>query len=90
MNPDKHLKGYPTLKEARKAAVEYARAATTWHRIVPIYQESDGSFSVQNVTDGRSTFFVGIDKAGKRYRLIKKFNEQGVPYDGYEEIVKEE
>lgn len=86
MKPDRHLKGYALFKEAYTAAIEYANSDTQWKRIVPIYKESDNSFSVQNITDSASTFFVGIDKDGKQYKLAQKINEQGVPFVGYEEI----
>ena len=86
MNPDKHLKGYPTLDEACDAALEYAQANTQWHQIVPIYQESDESFSVKNERDDSSLFFMGIDKTGKKYKLVNKVNRDGVPYKVYEEI----
>ena len=53
-----------TLKEAR---TEARNRATDWH-YVDIYQEPDGTFSLERPANGRAVFVVAIDKSGGRYK----------------------
>ena len=62
----KKFKGYSSLKEARAVA----RAMATGWKIIPIYLESDGSFSVGQPCDKKAKFHIGIDKSGAKF--IKK------------------
>ena len=78
----KHLNnsytGYKTLKEARAAAREAAakyiigsqqyncgRGHTTY---VDIYQEPDGTYSINGYLNGRAEYVMTIDKAGAKYK----------------------
>lgn len=62
----KHLKGYSTIKEARKECRNVSKKGLP----VPIYIESDGSYSIIAPKDGKASFVEAVDYSGKRYRLI--------------------
>lgn len=86
-NPDKHLLGYPTYKEAQRAAIEYSAQHKNWTCIVPIYQENDGSFTLRP-TNGKSKFVIAVDKAGCRYDLVKTTDDTGRTTSMYKKKVK--
>ena len=67
--------GYPTLKAAAHAARDDSAQYTNWTKIVPIYEESDGTFSIHQATNGRSKFIIAVDKAGKLYDLVTTTDE---------------
>lgn len=75
-NTDKHLLGYPTFKEAKRAAIEYSAQHKNWTCIVPIYQERDGSFTLRP-TNGKSQLVIAVDKSGQEYVLTKKTDDTG-------------
>lgn len=56
---------YATLKEARAAAREQA----TTYSVVPVYEEPDGSYSIEYPFHKKATLACGIDKSGRRYKL---------------------
>lgn len=56
---------YTTLKEARAAA----RAEAFW-RVVPIYEEPDSSYSIKNPYHKKAKLVCGVDKSGRRYKLV--------------------
>lgn len=67
---EKKLKGYASLKEARQKAREVAN-----YFPVPIYFESDGSFSVGHPNDKKAVFYIAVDKSGAKYRIGKVRNQ---------------
>ena len=86
-NPDKHLLGYPNFKDAKRAAVEYATQYKNWTKIMPIYQERDGSFTLRP-TDGKTKFVVAVDKSGQEYDLVKTTAPSGATNFSYEKRIK--
>ena len=67
----KKYKGYVSLKEARAVAREMTKY---WY--TDIYQESDGSYSVDKGCDGKAKYLMSIDKSGARY--VKKWVDRGL------------
>ena len=63
----KKLKGYAVLKEARMVARETASSFRRKGTIIPIFKESDGSFSVNYPKDKKAVFHVAVDEAGAQY-----------------------
>lgn len=62
----KKMKGLASLKEARQKA----RTISDYFPI-PIYLETDGSYSVKFPNDRKAVFCVAVDKSGARYRIGK-------------------
>ena len=62
----KKMKGLASLKEARQKA----RAISDYFPI-PIYLETDGSYSVKFPNDRKAVFCVAVDKSGAKYRIGK-------------------
>ena len=63
--------GYKTLKEARIAARECAVRSNygKYHNtFVDIYQEPDGTYSVNGYLNGKAEYIMTIDKAGIKYK----------------------
>jgi hypothetical protein len=79
---NKKFKGYISLKEARKEAREIAD-----YFPVPIYLESDGSYSVMFPNDKKAKFHIAIDKSGAKYRIGKIRNKYtGKMESGYVKV----
>lgn len=81
----KHYKGqYLTLKAACMAA----REANHLHRwtIVPVYQENDGSFSIETEHDHTATLVCGVDRAGLRCHLVKYRDPWGKKRERWEPL----
>ena len=70
----KRLKGYETLTEVRKNA----RLIENKKLPVPIFKESDNSFSIIRKNDAKAVFIEAIDYAGIRYKLVwsKEFGKK--------------
>ena len=70
------FKGYGSLKEARAKARELAETRKWLYTPVPIFIESDGSFSVEKPCDRKAQFHVAIDKSGAKYakKWVRQFN----------------
>lgn len=62
----KKMKGYASLKEARQRAREMSD-----YFPVPIYLETDGSYSVKFPNDRKAVFYIAVDKSGAKYRMGK-------------------
>lgn len=62
----KKMKGYSSLKEARHRAREMSD-----YFPVPIYLETDGSYSVKFPNDRKAVFYIAVDKSGAKYRMGK-------------------
>lgn len=63
--------GYKTLKEARIAAREAAARFSHgrgYTRYVSIYQEPDGTYSIDGYLNGNAEYIMTIDKAGVKYK----------------------
>lgn len=67
---NKKFKGYVSLKEARAKAREIAH-----YFPVPIYLESDGSYSVKSPNDKKAVFHIAVDKSGAKYHIGKIRNQ---------------
>lgn len=63
--------GHKTLKEARivarETAVKYS-SGRCYTRYVDIYQEPDGTYSVDGYLNGNAEYIMTIDKAGIKYK----------------------
>ena len=63
--------GYKTLKEAKRAAREFAvrcNYGKYYNKFVDIYQEPDGTYSIDGYLNGKAEYIMTIDKAGVKYR----------------------
>ena len=56
---------YNTLKEARASAREKAGN----YRVISVYKEPDGSYSIENKFHKKAKLICGIDKSGQKYEL---------------------
>lgn len=56
---------YETLKEARAAA----RANAYWG-ITSVYKEPDDSYSIRNPYHKKAKLVCGVDKSGRRHKLV--------------------
>jgi hypothetical protein len=82
----KKLKGYETLQEAVSAARKIAVTKSASNSVIPVYKESDGSYTVKTTYDGRAKLEVGVDNAGNRYRLMTETLDDGRRVEWYEKI----
>jgi hypothetical protein len=70
--------GYKTLKEARAAARDIAakyiiggqqyNCGREWTTYADIYQEPDGTYSINGHLNGNAKYVMTIDKAGAKYK----------------------
>lgn len=63
--------GYKTLKEARIAARNVAVEHSSGYgytKYVDIYQEPDGTYSVNGYLNGKAEYIMTIDKSGIKYK----------------------
>ncbi len=63
--------GYKTLKEARIAAREAAAKYSSgrgYTNYANIYQEPDGTYSINGYLNGKAEYIMTIDKAGIKYK----------------------
>lgn len=74
---------YSTLKEARAAA-----RAMTPYSITPVYEEPDGSYSIETPFHKKAKLVCGIDKSGRRYELVWTRNYVGEKIQKYMPVKK--
>lgn len=76
---------YSTFKEARAAAREITRS----YSVTPIYEEPDYSYSIKIPIHKKAKFICGIDKSGRKYKLVWTRDYQGKKVQKYEPVKKE-
>ena len=72
--------GYKTLKEAKRVAREVAvrcNYGKYYNKFVDIYQEPDGTYSVDGYLNGNAKYIMTIDKAGVKYKYQTILRKDG-------------